>query len=947
MKKRVFLCSMAVSLLAGCGASNQTKTLGELKYKPQQEEPVTVKQMDHKQVREEYQELIDLFEDKQLKEQIERRIADVYMMEGVQRQNQDTTQSKSYYLDAIKSYKEILEKYPNSPDNAEVLYQLAKAYDIEGDLPEALRMLEQLTSRHPYYPNLAEANFRMGDIYFGYQRYAAAEKAYRAVTEAGNVKFIVNAYYMLGWTQYKQAQYRQSLKSYTFVMNDILKETQDTSTLSKAQQSMLSDTLHSVSLGIDKIGGAPSIKTVEFLAAQPYIWMVYENLGDYYLEKELYQDSADTYKAFVTEFPRSEQAPNLHKKLVETYVTGGFPSSALDEKAAYVAAYGIHSDFPGIANGLREDVKPVVKQYLEELAQHNHATGQDLIESISDPKNAKLSEKKRGNMQSKAFEHLRTAAVFYQEFIDTFPSDKTVDSMRFLKAEVLFQAEKYEDAVADYELVAYKPVGSSAKDKAADAGYAAIICYEKIIDLKPEGSEAGRTWQAQAVESMLRFAEKFDSDKRSPAVLTSAAEYMFGLNQYQRAVDITSALIANNQKLDLELKKTAYGIMAHSYFKLEDYANAEQSYMAQRALIDAKSEEFKAVNERLASAMYKRAEQLADGQSIAEAADYFLKIKNTTPDASIRATAQYDAVALLLTMEAWDRAIPELKELMAHYSDHKLAVEFPRQLAFAYEKSEQWALAAEAYLALSTSDPEEEVKREALFLSATMYEKNKNHATAAELFKRYAYNYEQPFDTRMEARYHMAINYEAMGDEGKKLYWLRRIIDGDRKAGEQRSERSRWLGAWANMEYGNYFAEEFKRTRLRLPLVQSLPKKNDKLQSALQRYQQAADYGFLEFVTESSYKIGSLYQIFTSELRESPIPSGLSENDKATYREIIEQQALPFEDLAKEVHSANVSRAWSGDYNEWIEKSFTEMRVLNPQRFDKKELIVSYGDEIR
>ncbi|WP_028885213.1 tetratricopeptide repeat protein [Teredinibacter turnerae] len=947
MNKHWVSLSLLAFLVAGCASNHGSKTLGQLKYSPEREPEAPVEKMNHQQVRAEYEELIDLFEDKQLKEQIERRIADVYMMEGVQDSQNSSDYSKSYYLDAIKSYKEILEKYPNSPDNAEVLYQLAKAYDMEGKQAEALRMLEQLTSRHPYYPNIGEAYFRKGDIYFSAQRYKQAEQAYFAVTQSSAEKFQVNAHYMLGWSRYKQHNYRGSLTSYVYVMKNLFGDASDVATLAKPQQSMVKDSLHSMSLALDKLGGAAAIKTVDGLANASYVWLLYETLGDFYLEKELYQESADAFKSYVLEYPRSEKAPNLHKKLVETYEQGGFPTAALEEKATYVEAYGIHSNFPGAKQALRDDVEPVIKGYLQVLAQHYHATGQDLLVSTSADAEPPLEGAKKSARKQEAVSSLTLAAGYYQEFIETFPQDPAVDTMRFLKAEVLFQAELYEQAVVDYELVAYQPVGASAKDKAADAGYAAIICYERIVSALKDGSRAARKWQSSAVESMLQFAETFDSDKRSPAVLTSAAEAMFDIDQYQRAIDITQALIVNNTNLDKSLKKTAYGIMAHSYIKLEDYAAAETSYARQRDLIASDSDEYTQVSERLATAIYKRAEQLATGEANLDAANHFLKIKSLTPDAEIRATAQYDAVTILLTLEEWERAIPELQELMASYPKHTLAVNFPRQLAFAYEQSEQWALAATAYEYLMNKDAEAEVRREAHFLAATMHEKNKNHAAAADLFKSYAYRYETPFAPRMEARYHLATNYEAMGEEGKKLYWLRRIIDGDRKGGNLRTDRSRWLGAWANMEYGNYFAAEFNKTRLRLPLIKSLPRKNEKLQSALQRYQQAAEYGILAFVTESSYKIGSLYQVFATELRSSPVPSGLSASDKATYREIIEQQAVPFEDLAREVHTANVSRAWDGEFNPWIEKSFTEMQALNPIRFAKQEIIVSYGDEIR
>ena len=186
------------------------------------------------------------------------------------------------------------------------------------------------------------------------------------------------------------------------------------------------------------------------------------------------------------------------------------------------------------------------------------------------------------------------------------------------------------------------------------------------------------------------------------------------------------------------------------------------------------SEEYLQINERLASSIYKNSEVLLAGEDKNAAIQEFLKVKELTPNSPVRIIAQYDATSLLLELERWPEAIRELTELMILFPDHELAEEFPRKLAFAYRSNEEWEAAATAYLALYEKDKDPEIKREALFIAAEMYEKNKSYDTAITYFKRYAYVYEQPFETRMEARYRLAINYQNLGDTGKKLYWLRR-----------------------------------------------------------------------------------------------------------------------------------------------------------------------------
>src|SRR5690606_39997136 len=100
-------------------------------------------------------------------------------------------------------------------------------------------------------------------------------------------------------------------------------------------------------LALDRIGGAETIASLKSIATKSYVWMIYEDIGEHYLEKELYEDSANAFRLFVSNHRHSVQAPVLHEKLINTYIKGGFPRKALDEKEAYVNAYGLHSDYQG------------------------------------------------------------------------------------------------------------------------------------------------------------------------------------------------------------------------------------------------------------------------------------------------------------------------------------------------------------------------------------------------------------------------------------------------------------------------------------------------------------------------------------------------------------------------------------------------------------------------
>ncbi|MEO0443157.1 MAG: tetratricopeptide repeat protein, partial [Pseudomonadota bacterium] len=502
----------------------------------------------------------------------------------------------------------------------------------------------------------------------------------------------------------------------------------------------------------------------------------------------------------------------------------------------------------------------------------------------------------------------------------------------------------------------------SATDKANEAAYAAVLSYQQHLDYLRKGSiypgqpvqppqddssPAIQQWKQRAVDSMLRFASTFEADPRSAQVWLSAGEYLYSLMQYPRTVEVLQAMVAATTAADINLKKSAYGLMAQSHFNLNDFQQAEDNFLNQRNLIAPNTPEYQQVTEKLATSIYKKSEATIESGDKAAAITQLLTIKQLAPNSPIRITAQYDAASLLLDQQRWPEAIVEWQELQTLYPNHELAVEYPRKLAFAYEKNGDWQQAATTYLSLVDTDTDADIKQEALFLAATMFEKDQHYALAADNFTAYAERYKQPFDRYMEALYGAAINHERLGEAVERNKWLVQIIQADARAGDKASSRSRWLAAWSNATFGDFYAQRFNATTLSLPIVKSIPQKNTWLQQSVEYYQLAADYGILEFVTMSSYKIGVLYRQFASDLRNSPVPQNLSADNQLTYAAILEEQAAPFDQLAIDVHQLNLERAWAGQFNRWINKSFAQMRILIPERFKKDERIVSYGDGLR
>lgn len=937
-------------LLSGCGITGKSTTIAQLGDNRAPLTDVELPRVSHKDVRDEYRSLLEVVEDTELREQIERRIAGVYMLEGDYKQYIGENPPKDgYFAPAITSYNEVISKYPGDPDNAESLYQLAKAYDLDGKDVKALATLDTFIQRYQSSPRLAEAYFRKGDIHFRHNQYEESEIAYKSVISLGQESaFLNNSFYLLGWSRYKLGDYDGGMQAFSEVLDRLVPEDGKVERLNKTDKSLVDDTMRITSLSLAYGGGADQITNVYANRPQSkkYVWMLYSGLGKHFLEKERYEDSASSYRAFVQQNPTSDRAPEMHSEMIRAYIDGEFSSQVLPEKERYVQNYGINSEFWRTKKGeVKAKVVPNLKTYTEELARHYHSTGQKLKKQLSDKA---LDGNKRNEVAQKQGQAFLKAAAYYLQYTETFPKDPKSTEMVYLRAEALFDGGDYATSIGEYEKTAYR---HKHPKYGADAGYSAIIAYQKRSEelgaAHGEGSQPVTQWREKAVESQLRFVKSYRGDKRSGAVLAKASEELFALKRYKKALEVATSVVSQKGGIDKKLHKTAYGVIAHSQYELGNYAEAESGYRNQLRYIPELDKEHGVVLERVAATAYKQGDIARQANDLNGAIEHFLRIKTIAPGSEARVAAQYDAATHMMTLKKWQAALVELQELRSKFPGHKLTSDVSQKIAYAYEQDEQWEKAAKEYMAIYSSHDNEDVRRDALFVAAELHEKAGNDTVAIDTFKRWAHAYEEPFDNRMEARYHIAYLYKKNNDMTRHLYWLRRIIDGDRDAGSRRSDRSRWLAAWANAEYGDYWAWEFKRVKLRVPLDKWMPRKSEKLKNALDRYEKAASYEIFEMSARASYSIGELYARFARELMTSPRPKGLSNLERQEYELLLEEQAIPFEDLAIEIHQNNIQFSWKGNYNEWVGKSFTAMARLSPARFDKQEIQVSYGDGIR
>ncbi|MGI9238256.1 MAG: tetratricopeptide repeat protein [Woeseiaceae bacterium] len=874
--------------------------------------------------RDNYRAFLDLVtDDPELRAEAMRRLGDLELESTEADQLAENIESLDSvgYDNAVSLYQQLLEAYPDYRRNDTVLYQLARAYEIGGRTEEALDVLNELVEKFPDTALIDEVQFRRGEMLFLRKNYNDAEAAYQDVRTYGEgSRFYEQALYKLGWSQFKLAWHEDSLGPFFELLDrkirdvDIGDGEERLGSLKRAERELVEDTFRVLSISFSYMEGADSIDSFLDSRQNPaYSYVIYSNLGDLYLEKERYIDAAETYEAFVAQDPYHPKAPILQVEVIEAYKRGGFPSLVLDGKKGFVERYGMDGEF-WIRNPVEENqaVASHLKNNLTDLAQYYHAEAQ--------------RDGKKSDYQE--------AANWYRKYLDYFPGQADSANTNFLLAEILFESEDYEAATAEYERTAY---GYIDHEKSAEAGYAAILSYREH-----EKSLTGVTkddWHKRYLDSGLKFADTYPDHPESGAVLTTVAEDLFAQNQFDLAIAVGQAVVAKQPPVEATLARTAWTVVAHSQFDLGNFNEAERAYYSLQNVTPADdTDAAQEIDDRIASSIYKQGEQARDGGDLESAVMHFTRLGQVVPDSDIRATAEYDAAAALINLQAWDRASGVLEKFRADYPDSEFTDDVTQKLAVTYLESGQSDQAAKEFERIANADSStDDVRREALWKASDLYKTAGTVASEQRVLNDILLRYPNPLAESIEARYRLLQIAEQNGDEQDRVVQLRELVNADAAAGAQRSDRTRFLAAKASLELAEPVRERFRVVKLTQPLADSLKLKKSLMEDVLAAYTGAADYGVAEVTTAATFRLGEVYEQFSSDLMDSDRPTELDVDALEQYELLLEEQAFPFEEKAIELHTANTNRASDGVYDEWVRMSFDRLAGLMPARYAKKE----------
>lgn len=832
------------------------------------------------------------------------------------------------YAEAVQLYVAVLKNAQTPEERIDAYYNLAKAYDLNGQREESVDTLRQLISQYPDSPLSVEGRFRIAEFEFSSGQYLAAADNYGLVVKSDKSgDFRDQSLYKQGWALYKASDYETAQPIFFQVLEELEGKIRsvDPKVRQNAQQ-LREDTFNIISLGFIQQDGAKSVEAYfKKVGPKNYETDVYLNLGKTYLGKRLFRNAAETFDFFVAKYPFNSRAPEFSSATIKAYQDGGFPSEVLPAKEKFVQRYNRASEFWAKADeGTRQSLLPLLQSHVIDLAKYWHAIAQ----------------------QHQKNEDYLKAAKWYREYLGLNPPELEAITINQLLAEALFAAKQFDEAIVEFERTAYNYPRNG---KAAEAAYFALLAYNEQEKAGLTGTpEEQNAWWGRRVESTHKFAKRFPADKNTPVLLQGMTNDLLARKDLPGAMRAASTLLQLSPPAPLPMQKEAWVVVADGEYDLGRPEAAEIAYGKVLAFTDLTPEDRLKYQERLIAAVYKQAEKMKAAKDVDGAVAAYQRAARGTTDPKLKASAEFDAAATYMTAERYAAAIPLLVAFRSTYPDNSLNSTVPDKLALAYEKTGQLDKAAAEYelIAAANASSNPELAREALWSAADLYGKSGRNDDSIRIFRRYVAAYPKPIDVNMEALNRLYTHYNKLGNAAESQQWLKEISLAYDRAGSDNTARTSYLGAMAKFQLNRPLYEAFAAIPLTQPLKKSLGQKKLAMQKALDAYAKTAAIGVAEFTTASNYQIAEIYRKLAADLMASERPKGLSELELEQYAILLEEQATPFEDKALDLYIANANLAKQNIYDDAVRKSFAALAKLSPGRYNKREQPETFVDVI-
>jgi outer membrane protein assembly factor BamD (BamD/ComL family) len=829
------------------------------------------------------------------------------------------------YREAIESYRAILDKGSYYGELDELLYQMAKAQAFIGQMDDSTARLKQLVGMYPGSELVPEARFRIAESAFSNSDYSEAEAEYsRLISGQGGDSLKTKARYMLGWSQYKQgpSAWNRAAVSFLTVLGGFSEQTGQFVRVPRADAELIEDTFRIIALMAAEADGVRSIADWSeaagvdgsgLSATGGFSDLLYDRLADLYATRGQYADSVAVNQAFISDHSGYATVPAFYSQAVDVWQMAGRKDRVREARAEYVAAFSATDRYAT----LTAEQQQRWLGFSKTLADYYYNQGENVT----------------GEQQIASFAR---AAGYYSQLA---PREDAAGETLRLAGDAWLQAGKHSTALASFRQAAYEAPGYA---NANDAGWAALVLERDGLD----GHNGLEITLGQLADSADKWSARFPEDPRAPQLSSDLANRLLAQSQFDRARQFAMAAIDHPAATDVA-SYSAFLALGETHVAGQSFGLAENAWRKALALAssgqvpDASAVEADTLRRQLATSIYRQGEQAAAAGNTDMAVAHFQRIDSVLPGSDIAIKGRFDAANTLLQAERWLRAVNELSRFRQDFPTHSLADSIGEKLVLAYVSSDQPIRAADELM-----DPDQG--------SAPVIE---NQLRAAELYHQagalgkrnpvYLAYLEQSATALAPKRaethvLNQTIRQRLIESDVSVTDLREELIEAELASDWHSGETLGWAGL-AALKLAEVQANRFAAVELRAPLADSLGRKQQLLEAARSRYDQAQQFGGPGVVSRATFERAELYRRLAGDLMASEPPAELNELETMQYQMLLEEEAYPFEEKAISMHETNHRRLAEGVFDQWVEQSLEVLARLYPGRYARSVRWMSSG----
>ena len=868
-----------------------------------------------------YRDYLERYPQSAERDRISRRLADLLIEQAAEltlaerpeaaAANAVNQQAQRAYLEAIDLYRALLMRHPTGPDNAEIFYQLSRAYQATGNSRQALVAIQELVEQGPageaglYADNL----FRRAELLFMHGDYAEAARAYQSIIALGKATpAYQQSLYKLGWSLFRAERYREALSPWFSFLDlrigpdEIVQP--GTTKLPPATAEQVAEVVQLTGSCFARLGGVDAIDAYfREHGAPDYASEVYLGLADWYVEQGRISAAAATWQSLASRDPMAVQAPLLLVRAIELYDEAGFEEPALAVRRLFVETYAMDGDFwQHHAPADAPEVVRSLQSSLQVLAGHASEQAPD------------------GDIAAEY-----EAEKWYREYLRWFGEAPAAVQMHLDLAHLLYRESRYLQALAEYERIAWLP---EEYPLAQDAALGALRAIDRARE--EAGGDEKLNLAARDIAVGERFLDLYPEHPMAPGVLARVGNDLLQQHALDRAAALGLRSALTDRAVSDEFRQVGWSLKAQALYQLGDYTAAADAYRKALEFADTSDQRRTALQQGLAAATWEQATAALNAGQPEAAVRLYRQAAQVAPDGTVRARALYDEGVALLAQESWAEAASTFERYRDSFPSGPLQSQASLKLAYAYSRGGEDTRAAEAYRRVAR-DPglDVAVQREALLQAVELFEEAGAQGRAMTAREEYVGRFPEPADVAISVMEQLAIAASTKGDFLAADRWREEIIRRDRSAGTPRTHA---IAANAALAMAENRMSDFRRISLVQPIDEHLERKVEAMNQAVAALERGIDFGIPAVTSQATHHIASLYEELGHAILNSERPVDLTTEELSEYDSLLANQAHIFEERAIAVYSANASRAGGAVGDPWVAKSAQRLDELQNGR---------------